>query len=586
MPGKNVKYQYKWKGIRTNWDYLIEFIPADTASLNNPTIIELPAGTLISLSYSYKYDKFPLGMPEVPSLNIEISLNEIPPTNEYIEFKNAVLNPAMLTSWTFWFDDKFVKFEFTIGTIVNLFVKPNGFEDYFHIFQGIVKSIDKLKYSIENKKVTFEAENICKHVLESFDFTGLKIFSDYLNSNAKPYAEGYGILEFLNTSSNPSQVVEHYKNWHIFRFRGISFLFDYIQTISQEVARISTRGLVNQINFTSTLPFLNLYKQTYNKSGQKGAQITEPYIIVEIVFQEVNQETMVDGICRAFQETYKNSVWDFIREYSEWQISSAFVFNNLCIFAYLLGNNELFLELSPRSIKSVEIELNKNRVKTVTASLYENFNGEKYSDISDYNAVKTGTLNQDEISIPIVFNNMPTAVEYKHFKNPGQEVKQAFVPHVRNLYYYEPGYGFLRVHEYCEYYITDTLLSSSLPNCEFSPFNYNQQPFSKFENMIVALQSTNCMPKWASQTVLEVFSKVNQSYLKLSVPIEEISHWQSGQFWMLVSKLPWLIPLCNIKFPLSTLDANLPPLEKWKVIESNVNFSTETADFQLISILV
>ncbi|MFN3307226.1 MAG: hypothetical protein ACK42Z_08595, partial [Candidatus Kapaibacteriota bacterium] len=98
MPGKNIIYQYKWKGIKTKWEYMLEFVPADPTPLNNPDIIELPNGILSSLTYSFKYDKYPLGFPEAPALSMEINLNDIPNNPIFNEFKNSLLNPALVTN--------------------------------------------------------------------------------------------------------------------------------------------------------------------------------------------------------------------------------------------------------------------------------------------------------------------------------------------------------------------------------------------------------------------------------------------------------------------------------------------------------
>ncbi len=588
MSNTNVIYQCKWKGQNTKWEYLLEFIPADSTTLNNPTVLNLPSSIVIDLKYSYKYDKYPLGMPEAPTLNIELSLLEIPDTEDFLLFKQSVLNPAISYSWTFWFGNKFKTFEFVLGTIVNLKIRPTELSQFYTVFVGVIKSIDKINYDLNTKKVSFEATNLLKHVLESFNFSALEMFNEFKHQQGNQYIQTTGVIEFFSNQSN--EVVEHYNVYHYPRMRPLSFLFDYITSIADVIVSKVTRGQIVSINFTSTLPIFNMYKQTYDKSGAKGSQIVDPFIIIQLVRWVDNEFITVDGICKAFEETYKNSVWDFIREYTEWMLSCGFLANNICFFSYLLGDDNFYIEVNQGMIKKIQIEINKNRVKTVTASTYEHFSGETYSDLTDYNAVKTGTLNEDEITIPMVFNNSPTAVEYRLFKTNETTIKQTFFPHIRNLYYTDQIWGsqdtFLRIHEFCEYYIKPNLLSSSFQSCSYSPFNYNQVPFKNIEKAFVVLQSTNCMHKWASHTLLEVFSQMQQSYLALTVPIEHISLWQPGQAWLFTSKLPWLIPLSNIKFDISTIDGNIFAIENWKVIEANVDFKTETAEMKLLSILI
>lgn len=590
MPNKNVIYQYKWKGLRTKWDYIIEFIPADTTALNNPDIIELPNGILSSLTYSFKYDKYPLGFPEAPALNVEINLNNIPNDTVYDEFKNSLLNPASTTNLWIGFD--FKNIELVIGTIVYLKIKPIGISNFYTIFTGIIRDINKLKYRIANKTVSLEITSFTKHILESFNFDSLDNYNEYEHLRGNQYIETPGIVEFAITNTTPTQHVEHYKTYHYFRMRTFSFIFQYLRIIGDEITKINKRDQSATISFTANAPIFNIFKQTYDKSGNKGNAIAEPYIIMKIYRYEESGNINIDGVgYRALRETYKNSVWDFLREYAEWMLSKSFVFNDICIFSYLLGNESFYINLGPEQIKDIEIELNSNRTKTVTASTYEHHSGNIYKDIEDYNAVKSGTLNEDEITIPMVFSNAPTAVEYNYFTNPGSQFKQTFAPHILGLYYSDnvpglSGLTFMRVHEFCEYYITNEILSSSLPNCSFVPFNYNQLPFSKIEDLFSALQSTNCMHKWASQALLEVFSKINQSYIKIKVPIEEISIWEESPIWWAVSKIPWLIPLPNIDFLLTVIDNNLPPINKWSVLESSVDLKTEIAELKLLSILV
>lgn len=583
MPNTNVIYQYKWKGLKTQWEYVLEFIPPDTTNLNNPTIIELPSGTLVNLRYSYKYDRFPLGMPEAPALNIELSLLEIPNTDDYIEFKKAILNPAMYYDWTFWFGDKYRKFEFVLGTLVNLNIKPLGQSQYFTVFVGVVKNVDKLKYDLNQKKVTLEATNLIKHVLESFDFTALEMFSDFEQQNGDTYVESSNIVEYY---VDGQELVQHSSSGHKFRLRPISFLFKYLKEIGNTIVSKVSRGQITQIAFTSEFPIFLMYEQKFDKSGDKGNQILDPNIIIQLVRTvNSNEYITIDGIAKAFEETYKNSVWDFVREYSEWMLSCGFVFNNICAFSYLLGDDNFFIDVQKRDIQKIDIEINKNRVKTVTASTYEHHSDDKYGDITDYTATKRGTLNEDEISVPMVFNNSPSAVSYVFegglFGGPSIITKRAFFPHIRGLYS-----SIFRIHEYCEYYIKSNFLSSSWQSCSFSPFNYNQLPFKNIESMFVALQSTNCMHKWSSQALSEVFSQIQQSYISITVSLEDVSLWQIGPLWMFTSKLPWLIPLCNINFDITSIDNNIPSINKWKVIEATTDFKTETTDFKLLSILV
>lgn len=588
----NVIFQYKWKGIRSQWDYCLEFIPADTTPLNNPEIIELPSGILVSLNYGFKYDKYPLGFPEAPTLSVEISFNEIPNDNAYDEFRNSLLKPATISNLQLGFG--FKKIEFVVGTIVRFKIKPNS--SFYTVFTGIVKNIDKMQYNIRGKTISFEVVSLGKHILESFNFESLDYYSDYQHLGGNQYDEVPGIIEFVATNVQPIQFVEHYNPNHNFLLRRLSFLFQYFRFIGSEIARISTRATTAELFFTSEVPIFNLYKQTYNKSGNKGNMIIDPYIVMKIQRYVENKpgETKidVDGIgYRAFKEIYQNSVWDFLREYAEWMLSKAFLLNTNIIFSYLLGDEEFFIPITTNQIIDITIELNKNRAKTVTASMYEHHSSDVYKDIDNYSAIKNGTLNEDEITIPMIFTATPSVVEYKYLTNPNSQFKQAFFPHVHGLYYLDEIPGFpnpscVRIHEFCEYFITSNVLSSDLPNCSFEPFNYNQLPFTKIEKMFAALQSTNCMHKWASQTLLEIFSHPNQSYIKIQVPINETSAWEEHLYWWVLSKVPWLIPLANISFDLSSIDPYLPNIEKWNVIESSVDFKTEIADLKLLSILV
>jgi hypothetical protein len=601
----NVIYVYQWQGIRTKWNYQLEIIPSDDSELTSPTIIQLPEGFIKNLEFNFAYDKYPIGFPEAPTLSLTIDFKRINNADtQYNELKRAIFNPIVFTNV-----GTAVQIKVKLGTIVNLKIQFPETNDFVKIFCGIYRAESKVKYNILTAECSFDAIAVEKTVLESFNFNPIQQISEILDRfNENKYIPTYTLYELIiknNPPNPPPKLVTHFDKNHRFLLRPFSFLMEQIQEIATLIAKKILRSQSASINLPQ-LPNIEFYKQKYTGDGSLGNQPSAIYYVERIErLVNPNPETyaLVGGLLapndeKSLMTIYKNSVWDFLRDYCEWQLAKGIITQNLVLFSYILGDEQNYIEIKKDYITNAEVELFSKLPKTITASNFEYHSDENYSDIEKIESAIEGTYNEEEITIPITFSNIPACVDYQIQKSPYAINAISFFPHYHNLYYSEidslyegdsPYERFIRIHEYCNFPIKSNLTSSALPGCEFQPFNFNQLNFeNKIRDMIAASQVETGIPVLVTKILNAIFTNPNQTYIsELTVPIDHVTSFSSGNLWYFNSKIPWLIPWTNIKLNLNDLNNFITiPFQYWSVISSKVDFKDETVTFELLSINV
>ncbi len=566
-----VIYRYTWKGIRTRWDYKLEIIPADNSLLNNPSIIDLPSGFLKSLQFNYKYDKFPLGFPETPTLSMTFDLNLIPSTPIYNELRRSFFDPLVIVTIPGF------NAPIELGTLF-VFSISNG-EGYYPVFRGVYRSASKLKYELSNKTISIECLDLSRCILDSISFTLLPLYDSYLENMAQPPQPAETTTMVFDIVGTPCDV-SHFTNDSLFHFRPHKFLFEFISYIGSFVKNFMIRSN-NEPFDVPLLYFPKLYTQKEDGSGELGSALGENdiYHISYISLQETNQK--IGGLYSNLDDNsllnrYKNSVWDFFKEYSEWLfVRGRFTWFGV-VWSPVFGTGQTY-EVDIKNIKEIkEINLYSNIIKRATASLYEFYRDNDYSDIDRLESVKTGSYNETEITIPIVFNNIPSAVQYKALDS---DWMKSFYPHITNLYYKSSSGVLIRVHEYCEWEIKNNVFSSSIPDCDFVPFSWLSLPKNKISELFMASQQQTGIPYWASKLALALFSHQKQTTLKASFPLEALTNFDTNE-------IPWLMPQINLKVDLQNIDGNVPiNTDEWTIIDCLIDFNTETVDVELFSVL-
>jgi len=604
----NVIYVYQWQGIRTKWNYQLEIIPSDDSELTSPTIIQLPEGFIKNLEFNFAYDKYPIGFPESPTLSLTIDFKRINNADtQYNELKRAIFNP--ITTTTLDVGDPFpfpINVKVKLGTIVNLKTQFPGTNDLITIFRGIYRADSKVKYNILTTECSFDAIAAEKVILESFDFKTIKLiseFKDYFTSDK--YIKTEDVIELLIKNGSSYKMVSQWNYRHWFFLRPFSFLLEQINNVATKIAKKVLRSQSVTIGIPQ-LPNITFYKQNYSGDGSLGNQPVFIYYIEKIgrkISYNPESYEFIGGLLDFYDERsliniYKNSVWDFLRDYCEWQLSKGFITQNFVFFSYMLGDEQNYIEIKKDSIINTEIELFSRLPKTITASNFESYSDDKFSDIEKFELTIEGTYNEEEITIPMVFNNIPACVDYEIFKPSDGIQAVSFFPHYHNFYYSEtlslyPGgpekERFIRIHEYCNFPIKSNLMSSALPGCEFQPFNFNQQDFENGINYIIAASQVETgMPFWITKILNTIFTNPNQTYISdLTVPIDHVTSFSPGNLWYFNSKIPWLIPWTNIKLNLNELNNFITiPFQYWSVISSKVDLKDETVTFELLSINV
>lgn len=97
MPDDNTEFRLQWTNDRAQ-TFRLSIYPPSTDPLDSPTVVSIPPSFLSDLgSLSYKYDKWPVGLPETPVLTLKPDLAELQSSAE-LQYLREVITGQHNTS--------------------------------------------------------------------------------------------------------------------------------------------------------------------------------------------------------------------------------------------------------------------------------------------------------------------------------------------------------------------------------------------------------------------------------------------------------------------------------------------------------
>ena len=246
-------------------------------------------------------------------------------------------------------------------------------------------------------------------IVDSFDFRDLRTMNTIDEYAATHYVE----LAFDDTGN---YVLKNGVPYYTMLFDRFHLIEDYINEVGTAIKQKLIRD--SAAEFSVDLPIPRLYKQTFAGDGTKGTLIAKEdlWILTFIMYDA----TPIGGLFlpedkHSIPGLYQ-SVYDFLSEYYESNLQKAWSSDmvdsiaNTAIFGVYI--NEVDIELDIESFEEWTLTRRAKRLKTVTSSMNESRSGGDFSDIDNYEARIASTRNKEEWTIPIIFNNIPTSMNY------------------------------------------------------------------------------------------------------------------------------------------------------------------------------
>jgi len=247
---------------------------------------------------------------------------------------------------------------------------------------------------------------------------------------------------------------------------------------------------------------------------------------------------------------------------------------------------------------SIKYTNNSEIMKKVTSSNYEILEDDPYKDIEKRDEAKEGARGKNPFTIPMVFNNIPAAVNYAM-----QPLKlfdawydawccTAFKPHIAGLYYLSDligetgtpwfnGTEFIRVHEFVKYTLGDGLDSEDIAGCaEADCLNAADWTYANRWRAASLIQQDSCMPKISAKTLLGVFGNAGQKVVSVVADMNEYVSFTVGGGTGFVWWNPDTVFLINDREFSSVLTNTI---RKYYVVESELDHESGKATLKLIS---
>jgi hypothetical protein len=565
-------YRLEWQGTHTGWDYRLDIIipPEDYLfgyPLNNPALVPLPIGAVVPQKLTIKYPDY-FGAPEVPTLDLNIDLLEIPP-----ELAKALTQPALSYLST--------AGSIEAGVIFNLYIKYNGNDSNSNIDYRLAKSFihyadGKFKYQPKEHTINIQAIDLNFAILRALSFKRLQE-SDFLPTSFPSIIELYSLVN--------SQYYNYYHSFTgaTFQFVRLMDLVLWMNTNGTIIKKLLTRDTSQ--NFLTGINLPTLYKQTSNADGSEGDPLAIDAIYL-LAYIKLNSDVVgglfYEGDEQSLQKTYPNSVADFYNELAE--------FNLRRIHSGALGvdmnpNDFDTLNIDTNQLYDVSFSVNEERIKTVTCSLYEHHDDQDTGgDVDKREATIEGSRNEGSWTIPIVFNNILTNI-----KRTGSTGKQGNTTLIKNLYYIDNYFNQItqpfRVHEYVlyelQYYATNNPTSPDYYGKSLVPRNYSN-------TILTALgtQTLSGIPEILSQFALRCLqggTDVIECTLDLNNNVSFLPGGSIGNPWLLDNGQEYVFNLVNY----DTNNTYLSYLaNNWKLLESEIDFITELVKTKFIRLKI
>ncbi len=561
----NNKWFIEWDGPQTGYRYRLTVQPSDTTTIN-PVEVQLPDDCLLDFEYQWEYDKYPIGMPAAPSLDLTFRIDKCT-----AEFAKAIIDDPFAEHTVNL--ESYYNFDITCGNVFELWVAYDKV-NFNKIFIGVQQVGKENTFSYDDMTAKIEVMEIGYFMLSNiptdiFDYVLMN--NDTLVHQSDGYHDWwykFGANNFNINSMSFKGRANNYKFWFFPTYLIFAHI-DYVtKLITNRLYRVSWYwDTVDYSNYNITAAYNLLgcyYKQNYTGDGSLGANLDYDKIYSLIFFTSktdtadwydaLYEQTSstgygVLGLPYAIKKEYK-SCWDLMRDITAEHVKYAFTAYDhdetpVTIARFTIRNiyTDDYIDISEKILIDVQLERYEVLQNAAAVSIDKVENT-----IDKITASNKKAKNDKSYSVNVILQNVPFAGagnRNKSVDGNGDTIGQySYTTRVNNteLFYYSniqgiydfDSFDMYRVHEKCIFpihsavdsdditTIPDINLVSPTSGNPFTPNIYNAPDYypkdaaggkgtGNIARQLVGIYSGKL--KILAETILELFSDKTQSLL-------------------------------------------------------------------------
>jgi len=477
-------YYIEWVGMYTGNQYRLEVIPSGDI-IGTPNYIQLPRTALELGTLSWEFQDLPLGINSDTRLKVTWNLDEIEDVYLISKLFNPYTEHQLPTN---------------VGSVTykagNVYVLSINNEV---VYRG-VQVVDEVLAFDGTTRYEVELVGLGKYVLSCFDLkdfvleenhmlrlkekSSLCIFEYYDKYSANQIRT---IISAQTTKFPSTQDQFHF--WSVQSFEN--WLREAFRTCAAKILRRSTSGF----EYTFSLPIADYYKQDYQGNQLVGTKLSKSELMLLTSVYNAKNAMPIGGLFTTAQDSLVSRYsawWDFLSDLAVSEGMKLFVDPNgvRIVPMPIFGSNPTSVVLDGQ-IDEMK-ELRRFGIKQITVSL-EEFGDE---DVDNYRFVNNATRNENELQIPLLFNNAPPANDYQNKKarygaTLGEDTgNYSFTNYISdapcriwNYYYFDQPVGMTKevafgVHDFCRSItsirngvVTGVIAAPSMSSIQYSTIN-------------------------------------------------------------------------------------------------------------------
>jgi len=418
----NKIYRSQWIDKKSGYRFRLDMIPSYDAMQSSPTVVNLPEGVIIGLDYGWEFDKWYIGAPKAPTMNISYDLGMLDggsSAHDFNVFARLLADSQVDISFSEVLDLGSFTIEFTAGNLWILYVDIAGGSTFVPQFMGM--QMAKSEEEIDVTALTYDIEivDLGKAIMDSIPTAYLSHLWAY-RTDGDMYYNNITVDAVWESSDNKTTANYNkcgLRSW----FHPIKTFENYIEThliepIFKRIRRDSS------VNVYLSIDIGDYYKQKYDASGSRGAALAYtdlnfmPYVTTfddpgAYAFDPIH---IRGGMLEYLREEYK-TLWDWMNDLAIASGSYLFTvyFDDVDAQKIWIYHRNLFtaadITIASKDIFELKLQPNKNKVKQVTVTPIEQKSvgiDKLELPYTDVNA-NQGSRNDERMEIPVLYHNMP-----------------------------------------------------------------------------------------------------------------------------------------------------------------------------------
>lgn len=499
----NAIYRYEWQG-RSGHSYRLDLIPPDTTALSAPEIRTLPPGAVEPKQLTCRYDKYPLGIGEVPELTVEVSLDLLPDD----EIRTILTDQPYVIGTQF--------FVWTIPVIIGigLALWVNAGSGWVLIFAG--NAIDDVEYDIGERRVTLRAQHVIRRALAFLRF------GEYDDSTLPIYPQP--AVRLIQQRYNLGGGTYTYESLYgAFYMSKLSDLHSLINTALAIIASLMMRNYQSLI-YTIVWRYPIMLKQTTAAAGTPGAELlpSEIYFIKRGVVSGVTIGALVEKDEYSLINRYA-SIWDYVREYAEWAMLRP-IWTGATLELQPIYYAGFIASVATSDLLGGKRRVRPQQLRQVQVSSPEKYTMNEFEEIDRWEEVKQSVRSDNSYNVTNVWSNVPLGVYYDR-----RDSSRWIARRVRTsgLYYYDAN-EFYRCHEYVRWLISQQLNLDSEDYIAPAYMDWSELPPERPTEKCLKCQSISTYGRWAAKLLVALFGSDHQRTIDVELPYNQpiIDHAQ------------------------------------------------------------